>query len=78
MNDTSGVATIYLNIGVCFHYSVMYDSALRYYMWAAELHEKLEVEDKLSYDFNNIGLIFRLQGDYKRALDYYQKSLLQH
>lgn len=70
------VARNYSLIGRCYYDEAQYDSAMIYYLKAEETYEKNGVYNReygILYHF--IGSVFKRQGDYDRACEYYQKEI---
>jgi tetratricopeptide (TPR) repeat protein len=42
---------------------------------ALKIQEEMNDKKGVSQSFNNLGLIYSNMGDYKKAIDYYEKSL---
>lgn len=53
----------------------LYELALRYNFSALSIREELEDKSGLSYNYNSIGSIYRLKGNYSEALNNYKTAL---
>ncbi|WP_188112284.1 tetratricopeptide repeat protein [Aquimarina sp. RZ0] len=72
-------AYAYDNIGIYYELAIFdYETALMYYKKALDLKKRILPKDNIgfSFTFNNIGGIFFKKGEYDKALEYHQKSLL--
>jgi Flp pilus assembly protein TadD len=74
-NNKADLGVIYLCIG--FDYNKLGDlnNALLYYDRQLEIYRNLNDEEGESKALNNIGVIYQNQGNYDKALEYYNKSL---
>ncbi len=77
LNDASGMASSYNNLGVLNKNRGDYDKALGNYLKSVRLQEEHKFNDALPYTYNNIGTIYSLKSEYPKALEYFNKALLQ-
>lgn len=77
LNDYNGMANCLLTIGATYNQMSKYDSALINYQKSLELWVKAKNinKERIAATYNNIGLVYRKQGNLPMALEYYQKSL---
>ena len=68
-------AKSYISLGVVYDLKFMEDSAMYYYHLAEQITKKGKLRDMEASVYNNIGLVYWNQGDYKQALDFYFKTL---
>jgi serine phosphatase RsbU (regulator of sigma subunit) len=64
-----------LNIGLCNDNGGEYPAAIKNYIEALELAEQVSDTDIVTRAYNNIGLIYSLQGQTREALSYFFKCL---
>ncbi|HEY5124917.1 MAG TPA: tetratricopeptide repeat protein, partial [Ignavibacteria bacterium] len=55
-----------------------YPMALHYYLEALKIRERINDKNGMARSYNGIGLIYQEQGDYKNAINYYQKAESMH
>jgi len=55
-----------------------YPMALRYYLEALKIRERINDKNGMARSYNGIGSIYLEQGDYKNAIIYYQKAESMH
>ncbi|QSE96274.1 tetratricopeptide repeat protein [Fulvivirga lutea] len=77
INDPSGMASSYNNIGVLNKNRGKLDEALDSYLNAVRIEEEYKFVDALPYTYNNIGTIYSLKGEFEKALVYFNKALEQ-
>lgn len=77
INDPSGMASSYNNIGVLNKNRGNLDEALSSYLMSVRIEEENKFVDALPYTYNNIGTIYSLKGEYEKALEYFNKALKQ-
>lgn len=77
INDPSGMASSYNNIGVLNKNQGKLDVALDSYLQSVRIQEENKFVDALAYTYNNIGTIYSLKGDFEKALVYFNKALAQ-
>lgn len=77
INDPSGIASSYNNIGVLFKNRGKLDDALDNYLKAVRVEEENKFIDALPYTYNNIGTIYSLKLEFEKALEYFNKALEQ-
>jgi tetratricopeptide (TPR) repeat protein/DNA-binding CsgD family transcriptional regulator len=78
VRDTSGIMIITNNLGVIHDRLKDFDEALVYYFKVRDLYNKYKPGTSpfpLPSLYNNIANIYQTKGDYKSALQYYEKSL---
>ncbi|MDH4091525.1 MAG: tetratricopeptide repeat protein [Cyclobacteriaceae bacterium] len=74
LNDPTKIVGSLNNLGNLNIEIQMYDKAMQYLMQAAEISG--EIGMKFSDPLNNIGNIFYKQGNYQRAVEFYEKALV--
>ncbi len=77
INDPSGMASSYNNIGVLNKNQGDLDNALESYLKSVRIQEENKFVDALAYTYNNIGTIYSLKAEYEKALVYFNKALVQ-
>lgn len=77
INDPSGMASSYNNIGVLFKNRGNLDDALDNYLKSVRIQEENKFLDALPYTYNNIGTIYSLKSEFEKALEYFNKALEQ-
>jgi serine phosphatase RsbU (regulator of sigma subunit)/Tfp pilus assembly protein PilF len=77
INDPSGMASSYNNIGVINKNRGKLDDALDSYLKSVRIQEENKFEDALAYTYNNIGTIYSLKSEFEKALEYFNKALKQ-
>ncbi len=86
LGDRKGMSESYNNIGEIHRLQGNYPKALEYFQKSLKIKEELgkrsedpdeigRAKKGMSSSYNNIGLIHWNQGNYPKALEYYQKSL---
>jgi len=73
--DTDWNAKIYYGIGYCHLLNQKYVLALKYFNQAVEFSKESLNSNILSKSYNQIGLVYSFQNNFKKALDNYHKSL---
>lgn len=68
-------ATIFGNLGLCYHDMGDYVQALNYYEQSYELNKKLDNKTAQGRNLCNMGIVYYDQGDYPKALNYYFSAL---
>lgn len=71
------VSYIYYYMGAAQGYKGNYDKALEYYQRAYEMMVNTQIHREFpsSYVLNDIGVIYKMQGQCKNALDYFEQAL---
>ncbi|WP_185153599.1 tetratricopeptide repeat protein, partial [Fulvivirga lutimaris] len=77
INDPSGMASSYNNIGVLNKNRGQLDDALDSYLKSVRIQEENKFEDALAYTYNNIVTIYSLKAEFEKALEYFNKALEQ-
>ncbi|UZR94923.1 tetratricopeptide repeat-containing sensor histidine kinase [Chondrinema litorale] len=72
-NDKALEARFYLDMGVSYYFAGDLDLSLKHYLLAYDLSEHLG-KSYLSRLLNNIGVVYRIQEKYDRAVEIYAKS----
>ncbi len=75
INDPSGMASSYNNIGVLNKNRGQLDNALDSYLKSVRIQEENKFEDALAYTYNNIGTIYSLKSEFEKALEFFNKAL---
>jgi tetratricopeptide (TPR) repeat protein len=73
LKDENRIVGSLNNLGILNLEMQLYDNALRYFVDASELSAKLG--SKFPDPLNNIGNIYYRQGNYQRAVEYYERAL---
>jgi signal transduction histidine kinase len=75
IKDTFRIAAIEMNVGTLY-YSVKKDadSALYYFDKTLPIFQKYNKQNYISYNYNNQAKAYELKGNYKKALELYQKT----
>ncbi len=68
-------AEINMGIGGVYYYQNIVDSALRYFVKAAEGFENLGLKKRMAAAYSNLGIIMNATGRDEKALDYFRKAL---
>ncbi|MDX1628140.1 MAG: tetratricopeptide repeat protein [Fulvivirga sp.] len=74
INDPSGMASSYNNMGVLYKNQGSLDKALKSYVAALQIQEENGFTDALAYTYSNVGTVYSLQGDFENALEYFNKA----
>lgn len=75
LNDSSGVAEGYIQLGSVVRRMGQFDSALHYFKASLRIAKALNDTDLLVGLYNNMGNVYRIRSDLVRGLDYFQKAL---
>ncbi len=76
MNDSSVIADCANNKGVVYEqYLNKYPEAITEYRKALAIYTKMKDQPHLGITYNNLGIVFKYQGNYEKAIEYYKKSL---
>ncbi len=73
-NDTL-IAFGYHTLAVNYQYRGSSELAIQNYLKAIEINERLGLTDDLLKQLNNIGLVYREEGEYEKALTYLERCL---
>jgi tetratricopeptide (TPR) repeat protein len=73
VNDASGIAKCFNDIGIILYEQAKYDSALHYLFIARNMQDSLH--ENLASVFNNISLIYYDLGDFDKCFEYIYKTL---
>ncbi|CAG5076272.1 tetratricopeptide repeat protein [Parvicella tangerina] len=74
LNDSSGIAYSYNDIGVFHYYNGEYDAALEYLENSYDYFQQLQDESGVSMYFNNVANIYFDKGELGVAAEYYYKA----
>jgi len=74
-SDLLSMAKLNNAIGVSHYYAGALTEAVRYYLVGYQLSDSLDYNAGKAYALNNLGVIYRKQRRYHKALDVYLKSL---
>lgn len=74
LNDQTKIIGSLNNLGNLYNDMMMYDKAMQNFMQSAQLSEKAGA--KFADPLSNIGNIFFKQGNYQRAVEFYEKALV--
>ena len=75
LNDLKGVAALYINIGTAYDKASDSKLALKNYLSGLKLFELLKIDKGIAGAALGAGNVFLEIKDYKKAIDYYQKSI---
>lgn len=73
-NDTLGIIYVEKNAGTIHFFSANYNKALESYFNCLKYAEKLDNVKELGASLGNIGNVYKEQGKYKEALDFFNRS----
>ncbi len=74
-NKSLSLGTAYLNIGICQRKLSMYSEAVKSYMLAIDIFERLKSDEYLGESFRSIAVCFNELKSFSQALDYNRKAL---
>lgn len=74
-NFPKQLASTYNIVANCYFFKGLYAEAIKNYLSALKIHEKLKNRKGIANCYNNIGNTYTKQKYYKEALDYHQKAL---
>lgn len=74
LNDPSGMASSYNNMGVIYKNQGNLDKALKNYIAALQIQEENKFVDALAYTYSNVGTVYSMQSNYDKALEYFNKA----
>ena len=77
LEDSSGMASSYNNIGVLNKNRGNLDDALASYLESVKIQQANKYVDALAFTYNNIGTIYSLKGEYEKALVSFNQALEQ-
>lgn len=75
INDSSGVAVNFYNIGLVNYFKGLYDKAIENYIESLKIRELLTDTTAIVTSITSIGETFRIRDDNENAMLYYQKAL---
>lgn len=75
LNDSSGLAEVFHNMGVAKEHQGLYQESLEFYQQAYEIRKKIDLKAEVAFSLNSIGNIYVFLNNYSRALDLYLESL---
>ena len=75
INNTKGLASVYLNLGYANDYIGRVSMAIKYYFQSLELSEKYKYKDKAVEALINLGNSYQNQLDYRKAEELMQSAL---
>jgi signal transduction histidine kinase len=75
LNDSSGIAEVYHNMGVAKEHLGLYQESLEYYQQGHEIRKKLGLKTEVAFSLNSVGNIYVFLNNYSRALELYLESL---
>ena len=70
-----GEADCLHQVGNQYWFISNYPMALHYYLEALKIRERIDDKNGLAISYSGVGLIYKEQGDYKNAIDYFRKAL---
>ncbi len=76
LNDSVGMADVYVNMGTLKDETGEKENAKKYYLMALGIYEKVNMVSEISVCYNNLGDYYRGEGEHEKALGYFTKSLL--
>jgi len=74
IDDPSGMASSYNNMGVIYKNQGSLDKALQSYISALRIQEDNKFVDAIAYTYSNIGTVYSLKGEYDKALEYFNQA----
>lgn len=74
LNDPSGMASSFNNMGVIYKNQGNLDKALKNYIAALQIQEENKFVDALAYTYSNVGTVYSLKREYDKALEYFNKA----
>lgn len=75
-NNKERIARMMSQIGRDYYDAAIYDTAMTYYMNAKEVHESNQIYNvEYGYLMHFIGSVFKRQGDYDMACEYYNQEI---
>lgn len=75
LGDRLAVADMYMNSGVEFYFSGLYDSSMHYYLLALPVYQELENAGSLGKIYHNMATSYRNLGMDDKALEHFNFSL---
>jgi signal transduction histidine kinase len=76
IHDSSIIADCANNKGVIYEqYLKKYPEAIKEYNKALNIYSKLQDQPHLAMTYNNLGIVYKYQGNYSKAIEYYKRSL---
>ncbi len=75
LDDSTGISSSLISIGIIFTYDENYTDAIDYTNRALKISRALNLKQQESASLNNLGYIYSSMGQPDRALDYYSESL---
>jgi len=76
IRDSSIIADCANNKGVVYEqYLKKYPAAIKEYDKALAIYTKLNDQPHLAMTYNNLGIVYKYQGNYAKAIEYYKKSM---
>lgn len=75
LNNDTLLGRAYHATGRSFQFKGSNELALEYYLMALEIHENLKLYGESVKQLNNIGLIYREEGNYDQAIDYLNRCI---
>lgn len=75
INERTGIAQNFGNIGIIYKTQKDYTNALVYYSKALAMFEMLNNKDGIGTNLGNIGITYEMLKDYDKALDYQTRAL---
>ncbi|MES2847849.1 MAG: tetratricopeptide repeat protein [Bacteroidota bacterium] len=76
MYDSSVIADCANNKGVIYEqYLTKYPEAIAEYKKALDIYSKMKDQPHLGITYNNLGIVYKYQGNYDKAIEYYKKSM---
>lgn len=68
------IGHIYNNLGMAYDYKSDYSHAIKYYLAAKDIFERLDKQDGLGVCYNNLGISYLYTGDLDKSENYFQKT----
>jgi signal transduction histidine kinase len=75
INDSSGIAEAFHNMGVAKEHLGLYQESLDYYQQGYEIRKEIGLKSEVAFSLNSIGNIYVFLNNYARALELYLVSL---
>ena len=75
LNDSLGISSSYINIGIFYSIQNNYSKSIKNYRKAVEIRLALHKENMLGNAYNNLGIDYEESNNYDSAKYFYKKGL---
>src|SRR5690606_26175390 len=75
LGDSTGLGSVYNNLGITYDEMGFYERALENYFAGLAVAEKLDQLEIQAHLLNNIGIVYKKQEQYDKVLGYYERTL---